>query len=436
VRVLLTTIGSSGDINPFIALARRLKTEGHDPVLAVNPYFRDPVERAGIAYREFGVHLSPVEFATEHPSAFGRFFGPIVLFRKIFIPMAEQMYRRLDELCAEVRPDLLVGHQISFGLPWAAEERGIPWVTCPLAPATVPSVADPNLMPVGSDLHRMPEWYRRSAVALQRRTVSALFDGAFNRVRRRVGVRARRDTMFGEMLGGDAVLAMWSPSWRGPAPDDPPTLTICGFPWFDLHDDEEHEEGIEPRLRSFLDAGEAPVVFAFGSVLSHTSHDAFAEAVHACERIGRRGVLVTGSAGSAPRDLPGSVMAVDYAPYSVLFLKAGGVVQPGGVGTTAHRLRAGVPTVVLPHAHDQFDNAARCERHGVSLTVRRHGVSGRRLAEALERVLSDASMRDRARAMGDRVRREDGTGVAVGVLERIMGFGRPMRCDGREPAPA
>ncbi len=435
MRVLLTTVGSSGDINPFIALSRRLKERGHDPVLAVNPHFRPTVERAGIEFREYGDDISPRQFAEEHPEAFGRFLGPVVLFRRFFLPRVGEMYEGLVELVEDTQPVLLVGHQISFGLPWVAERFGLPWATCPLAPATVPSVADPNRMPVGADLHRMPMWYRRFAVWAMRASVSVMFDAGFNKTRRRYGIPKRRHTLFGEMLSGDALLGLWSPAWRGPAADDPENLTICGFPWFDRHDDEEHEDGLEPALREFLEDGEAPLVFAFGSVLSHMNHDAFEEAVHACERLGARGVLVTGSDETAPEDLPAGVIAVNYAPYSTLFPRASAVVHHGGVGTTAQGLRAGVPTAIMPHAHDQFDNAARCERHGTSVTVRRHGVSGRQLADALAVLLEDPSHAERARSMGGRIRAEDGVGEAARVLEQIAGSARPITKQESAAAP-
>lgn len=414
MKVLLTTIGSSGDINPFIALAIRLRDEGHEPVLLVNPYFQETVERAGIAYAPYGAVFSPLEVAQEHPLAFSRVLGAWVLFRHIFRPLMDEMYDGVRSAVRDIKPDVIVGHQISFGLPWVAQQSGIPWATCPLAPATVLSAHDPSRMPIGNDLTKMPMWYRRLAIGAIRNTVALSFDGAYNKKRRAIGIKPRRDTLFGEMLSGDAVIAMWSPAWRSPAPDDLPTMTICGFPWFD-----GNHAGLEPDLDRFLEDGEPPIVFTFGSVLSHTGQDAYAQAVRTCEILGKRGVLVTGHEGSAPSNLPPSIMRLDHAPYSALFPRAAAVVHHGGVGTTAQGLRAGVPTIIMPHAHDQFDNAARCQRHGVSRTVRRHRVQAKNLAQALDKLLGDDQAKQRAMALGKRIRAEDGVGAAVRVIEGI-----------------
>ena len=414
MKVLLTTIGSSGDINPFIALAIRLRDSGHEPLLAVNPFFKDAVEGAGVAFAEFGEYVSPVDFAKDNPAAFSRVAGAWALFRSFILPSVGEMFARLDELALETKPDVMVGHQISFGLPWVAQQRGIPWATCPLAPATVLSAHDPSRMPIGSDLTKMPLWYRRFAQRAVRTIVSLAFDDSFNRARAKAGLSKRRDTLFGEMLSGDAALAMWSPSWRPPAPDDPPTMTICGFPWFD-----GDHAGLEPDLDQFLDEGEPPIVFTFGSVLSHTGRDAYTQAVRACEMLGKRGVLVTGHEGAAPSNLPPSVMRLDHTPYSALFPRAAAVVHHGGVGTTAQALRAGTPTIIMPHAHDQFDNAARCQRHGVSQTVRRRRVEAKNLARALGNLLGSDEVKRKATALGEQVRAEDGVGAAARVIEGI-----------------
>lgn len=421
MKILLTTIGSSGDINPFIAIARELQKREHEVRLAVNPYFQDVVERAGVTFEAFGEHLSPVEFAKENPAAFGRVTGAWALFRGFIFPRVKEMHDRLDELANEFQPEAMVGHQISFGLPWVAQRADIPWATCALAPATVLSAHDPSRMPVGMDLSKMPMWYRRAAQWAVRGIVSLSFDGGFNRVRRELGLPKRRDTLFGEMLSGDAVLGMWSLSWRASAPDDPPAMRICGFPWFDglVEDGVDDVNRLDPALRVFLDGGDPPIVFTFGSVLSHTGDDAYAEAVRACESLGRRGVLITGNEDAAPPELPSSIHRADFAPYGALFPRASAVVHHGGVGTTAQGLRAGVPTVILPHAHDQFDNADRCARHGVSRTLRRHRIRAKDLANALGELLADEEATRRARDLGERIRVEDGAREAAIEIERI-----------------
>lgn len=420
MKVLLTSVGSSGDINPFIALGLALKRRGHEPVLLVNPYFEHTVRGQGLAFEPFGEHFSPTELARETPLAFTRVLGPIVLMRSVFAPLFREMYEGMVRAVDRHAPDVIVGHQISFTMPWVARDRGIPWVTCPLAPATVLSDVDPPRLPVGTDLTKMPMWYRRFAHWAGRRFMSFLLDRPLNRLRHELSIPRHDDTLFDEMLSGDAALALWSPHFRPRASDDPERMRVCGFPWFDRETRYgERGSGLEPGLARFLDEGEAPVVFTLGSVLSHTGARVYHAAAEACRRLGVRGVLVIGRDSSAPVEVPPGVVCVDYAPYSALLPRASAIVHHGGIGTTAQALRAGRPTVILPHAHDQFDNAARTERLGVSVTMTRGHGSARALARAVGRVLGDPAYAERARALGEKIALENGAERAAEAIEEV-----------------
>jgi rhamnosyltransferase subunit B len=419
-RILVTTIGSSGDVHPFVAVSRALVARGHDVRVAVNPHFRSTVEGAGLVYEPLGAELSPADIAREHPAAFGRVRGAWVLARRVFAPLLPEMAARLIEIAEAYRPDVLVGHQISFGAPWAARRVGARWATCVLAPSTLLSTADPSVYPIGTDARRLPMWMRRVQNWGGRRYANLVFDPVVNRARRAVGEPARGDTFWGEMLGADAVLGLFSPAFRGPAADDPPALTICGFPWFERHGGYgERAERLDDRLDAFLGAGDPPVIVALGTVLAHTGERLFARAVEACRRVGRRAVLVTGHAHGGRFEGDADVCSVDYAPYGQLFPRGCCTLIHGGIGTTARAMRAGRPAIVLPHAHDQFDNAARLERLGLGQRLDERRASVGRLADAIARRLGDEATARRAAAFGARLDDEDGAEVAAEAIERL-----------------
>jgi len=114
-----------------------------------------------------------------------------------------------------------------------------------------------------------------------------------------------------------------------------------------------------------LNAGEAPVVFTAGSAMAHSKKH-FETAVAAAQETGLRAVLVSASPEQIPKNLPSTIMPVQYAPFSVLFPRACVVQHHGGIGTSIQGLAAGVPQIVTPFAHNQFDNAFRLERLGVA----------------------------------------------------------------------
>src|SRR5262245_40581913 len=118
MRALLTTIGSSGDVNPSIAIGCELQRRGHEVTLLANPYFEPAVTSAGLRYAALGEYFSPTDLARDAPATFGRFRGPWVLIRQYLVPIAADMYRRTKKVASELKADIILCHQISLGVPW------------------------------------------------------------------------------------------------------------------------------------------------------------------------------------------------------------------------------------------------------------------------------------------------------------------------------
>jgi UDP:flavonoid glycosyltransferase YjiC (YdhE family) len=117
------------------------------------------------------------------------------------------------------------------------------------------------------------------------------------------------------------------------------------------------------------------------------------------------------------------MMALDYAPFSRLFPRAAAVVHAGGVGTTALALRAGRPTLIVPFAQDQFDNAARAARRGLARALPRSAYTPARVAAELGRLLGDPAYARRAQAVREKILQDDGVRVACDALEALLSPG-------------
>jgi UDP:flavonoid glycosyltransferase YjiC (YdhE family) len=149
----------------------------------------------------------------------------------------------------------------------------------------------------------------------------------------------------------------------------------------------------------------------------------FREAAAACAALGRRALLVTPYREQLPKPLPPGTEQVDYAPFGTLFRSAAAVVHHGGIGTTAQALKAGVPQLVMPMAHDQPDNAARLERLGVGAWIAPRRFSAGRVAGALERLLGSEAVRTRCTEIA---RRFDGTGGLDAACEALEACAREV----------
>ncbi len=141
----------------------------------------------------------------------------------------------------------------------------------------------------------------------------------------------------------------------------------------------------------------------------------------ALARSRQRGILLTGWGGLSNIDLPDDVFKIDAVPHDWLFPQVAAVVHHGGSGTTGAGLRAGIPTVIIPFFGDQPFWGHRVYELGVGLRpIPRKQLSVERLADAISTAASDANMRLRAAALGERVRAEDGVARAVEILQRYL----------------
>ncbi len=416
MRPLLVTLGSHGDIHPFIAIGRALFERGHQPTIATNPYFAAQIEAAGLPVLPFTerAELKQIieEFDVMHPTR-----GPLNVLRKVTLPMVPEFVARTRELIRSERPDVVVYHPIVLGTPWACQlEGGVPTVSVSPSPTLWASPGDPlALLPFQSDAPSPGS--AAFARFLSRWVLRLALDPGLNRIRRQLGLPAQRDHLVRHARDADLNLAVWSPVFRPPLPGDPPRSAVVGFA---QHDRDHTQEAPDHEVAAFLDAGPPPIVFALGSTGVHAAGAFYRHAVEASRTLGARALLVIGRDQGPPPNLgpDGSIKAVAYAPYSTVFPRARVIVHHGGAGTTAQGLMAGRPTLITPMAHDQFDNAARVRRLGAGLTLRFSRVTARRLLEQLGPLLAEPRFAAAAAALAPRVAADDGGSGAALHIER------------------
>lgn len=421
MRALLVTLGSHGDIHPFFALARALKARGHQAPVLTNPHFAQQARAAGVTLLPLSKAVD-IKDLVQTPGAMHPLHGPRVVLKQLLLPEVPRIYERTREVIAEIKPDVLVAHPICLGAPWAAERAGVPVVSVALAPISWMNPGDTIVF--GPWRGATPT---RRAVAFDlfvgRHVMAWMLDPGLNRVRRSLGLPKARNQLIGEFVRPGLNLGLWSPHFRPPLQGDPAGAAVCGFPWFDAHHDHTDDDD---RLDAFLRAGEPPIVFTLGTAAVHTPGGFYRHAVAACLDLKRRGLLLVGRREAVPRDLPESVGAFTYAPFSTLLPRAAMTVHHGGIGSTAQGLRSGRPTLIAPLSHDQFDNAARANRLGVSETLPHRSLDQRSLTAALERVLNRPAFATAAADLGRRVAQEDGAAAAAAKLEAFLSGQPPM----------
>jgi UDP:flavonoid glycosyltransferase YjiC (YdhE family) len=417
-RILLTTFGSLGDLHPYLALARGLQAHGAHPIIGTSAFYRDMVESRGISFTPIRPDMPPPEDMRRIVvDLMDARKGTATVVRDMTMPWVRDSYA--DTLAAARDADLLISHLLTFATPLVGEVLCIPWVSVVLQPMLFFSASDPPALPLFQWVNRLPfnpgqafwRGMRRAAML----TASTWY-GELRRLQRDLGLSTQVDPMF-EAYSPWLTLALFSPHFAPPQPDWPPHTIATGFPFLDI----PAEEVLPPHVEAFLRDGPPPIVFTLGSSAVWTPGSFYAESIEAVQRLGRCALLLTGPQGIERMPaLPDGILAVDYAPHAAVFPRAAAIVHQGGIGTTAQALRAGKPTVIVPFAHDQFDNARRSERLGLGLTMSRDRYTAATATRTLHRLLSNPDFSRRATRFGRLIRAEDGVGSACEAVATIL----------------
>jgi UDP:flavonoid glycosyltransferase YjiC (YdhE family) len=212
-----------------------------------------------------------------------------------------------------------------------------------------------------------------------------------------------------------AVLALFSRYLARPQADWPRQTVVTGFPFYDRH--HQHPD-LSPQLRQFLDSGPAPLVFSLGSTAVGAAGDFYTVSLEAARRLRMRALFLT---GPHAQGLPPEATTVEYAPHSELFPRAAAIVHHGGIGTTAQAMLSGRPMLVVPFAHDQFDNAARVKRLGIAEVLYRGRYNVHRTEDLLRRLVQDPRYAEAAASVAAKVRDENGVETAANLIEAVLG---------------
>ncbi len=413
MRVLLASDGTWGDVGPLLAICRELGARGHEIRAHLNPSFAEEAERLGFATRRVGVSWE-VRLVDADPRLMTPLLGTIRVLRDYLVADIPNWLAATQEALACFRPDVGLFHHLSWGSMGPARESRLPFAATFLAPSPLLSVEDPG-RPVDL-LPPPPKPVSRASYRLLRALFRRLLDAPARKHFEAAGLAAPRDLYWMAPESAAVSLGLWSPTFRGPAADDPDRFEITGYAFPD-----EGDPGapLSPELEAFLASGEPPVVVTLGTSASRVGLDLYRAAAEACHRIKRRAVLLTGGPEATPATLPEGVIAVQAAPHGKLMARSCAVLHHAGAGTAGQALRAGVPAVIVPYGHDQHDNAHRAAALGGSKRVRRSRANAARLAAALAKVLGDARIREAARRAGARIRSENGALEAALRVEKI-----------------
>jgi sterol 3beta-glucosyltransferase len=423
MKITINTIGTRGDVQPYVALGKGLQQAGHEVCIVTHQIFESFVTEHGLDF--YPILLDPREVLIEQAlTELGNNTMRIMRWlEKNFKPAMVDVFKLTLE--ANRDTDLMLNSGLYFPGWHVAEKLNVPAIAAYLWPA-IPSRYIP---PTKGD--EAPTWFPAKA-AYNYWSTKIANQFFFNMLRSAVN-DCRRD-----ILELPALSARYYWGIDAPHSDIPfiygysPLVIPKPADWGDAHQvagywflDAEEDYQPDDALRDFLAGGAPPVYVGFGSLVDHEREEAIRIVIDALAMIGQRGIMLSDWSGLDAFDLPDTLLTIDSVPHDWLFPRVAAVVHHGGAGTTAAGLRAGVPGVVIPAFGDQFFWGNRIHELGVAAKpIPRKELTAEKLAGALRQVIDDQTVRENAARVGKQIQVEGGIERAVRMIENYVRNGR------------
>jgi sterol 3beta-glucosyltransferase len=418
MQVAIITIGTRGDIQPYIALGQGFQAAGYEVKVVTFQAFESFVRGSGLDFAAVSgdlASLMTMGWTQSQIENGGKSLGSLGSIAQDAEGLLVQLMTDCLQACqgAEAVMGSVVGGLAGQAV---AQKLGVPYWSAYLQPLDRTS-AFPNSF---SLFPMPPRWllvgkraYNWTTHVFSARLFWFLFGKVFNRARQKAlhlppfSRKQRYPTLYG-----------YSPTVLPKSANWDECITVTGY-WFL---DEAETWALPGELEQFLASGVPPISIGFGSMAGRSAKKVLPLFLEAASRSGQRVVLLSKREDVEGLELSENVFCIESAPHDWLFPRMAAVVQHGGAGTTGAAFRAGVPQIVLPFIADQHIWAQRIAELGVGPEPLKHKkLSVEQALQAVRTVAQDQAMRKRAVMLGEKVQQEHG------VEEAVLAFGRAMR---------
>lgn len=412
MKINILTVGSRGDIQPYLALGVGLKTAGYEVRLTTHETFRELITSYGLDFFPIGGNVQAIVQGEAGQATIEAGRNPIKVLQgltKALEPLMAECLAQSWQSCQDV--DAIVSSGTAFWGDDIAQTLKLPSFIGLLQPIDVTSEFPHPLAPT-VNLGSIFNWLTYQFL---NRFYWQLFKPSIEPWRQaQLGLPPHKGCpFFSDRWHQLPKLYGFSPTIVPQPADWEASCHVTGYWYLDAPDDFTPPA----ELLDFLKDGEPPVSIGFGSMSSRDSEAMTTMALEALQQTGQRGLLLTGWGGITQTDLPDSVFKLGSIPHDWLFPKMKAIVHHGGAGTTAAALRSGVPGIVVPFFADQPFWGDRTVRLGVSAaSISKRSLSATRLAEAIRQATEDEQLRAKAKQVGHLLQAEDGVAAAVDII--------------------
>jgi len=423
-KIVINTIGTLGDLHPLIAVALELKSLGHEPVFATSHDYVEKLEKSG--FEVHGIVDGHLKQASNLGFSEEEFMQKLMTNQKemmdkfVLAPLSDSV-KKLEQVMQGV--EAVIGGPFSYAGQIMADKYQLPFIMTILQPGLISTCYDTMITPefpmfIAPARNPVSRTWNRGWISLLKFAGRRFFSKSINAVRAEHGVTKKPSLPI--FVSSDAVLflGLYSDVLGGLQPDMFPNTQITGFPVFDSQSGAP--EKLDPILERFLDDGPPPLVFGLGSLAYHAAGNFYAESVELSKRLQKRAVLLVGKKQGHNLKIDKDVHIADYAPHSQLFPKAVAIIHHGGIGSTGCALRHGKLQLITPFNGDQFDNARRVQRLGISETLPIKKFNATRAEKLLGSLLGNEDAQIKASQIQSRLQNENGAKNAAEIIDQCL----------------
>lgn len=408
MRIAIQTLGTRGDVQPYVALALGLMREGYTVQVAAPIQYGAFVQDRGVPFAPLPGEFLALLDTPEGKAAIagGQGFSAGFKLLKHVRPLMRHLMDEELKAVTTFAPRIIIYHPKSVTSPYIAEALECVSILASPLPGFTPTSAFPSpilpfecLGPLNRVSHLIAT---RGAQVLFRGVIRDWLKASFASSRQ---VRAKKPA--GTLYAYSPLVVPVPPEWGK-------EVLVSGY-WF--LDSPEWE--MPDDLAAFIAAGPPPVYFGFGSMPGLDPEKMTAMICEALIRTGKRGILATGGGALRAGKSSETVHFIADAPHDRLFPHVASTVHHGGAGTTAASLRAGRPTAICPFFGDQPFWARRVSRLGVGPPpIDRKTVSPDMLAIALVQ-MEESGTQQRAAELGAAIQQDHGVENAVRFIRSV-----------------
>lgn len=412
MKIVVLTLGSRGDVQPYVALGKEMVKRGHEVTICTGGSFEKFVKSNGLQFYKASIDFMEI-VKTDAGNAVVNGGGNIFKTLKFVKEVINPGFRKTlsDFYQVTKGSDLIIYHPKALMAVDLAEHLNIPCISMPPVPMTYPITEFPNLAVsakgnFGAYLNKLTYKVVKYGESASIKDINRFRVDVMKVQKRKVGA-------LNSEVNGKAIPIIYpiSPSlfedvvsWNG-------HVEVTGFFYMDLKC-----VSLDEKIESFIKKGQKPIIISFSSMPLDDPEHFKNIIIESLKKTANRAIVLVGASGMDFGNHD-NILAIEKAPHRLLFKAGKGIVHHGGVGTTAEALLSGAPQVIMPFNVDQPFWAHRLFNQGYALKpLDRKKLTVESLVDAFEDFDSQGT-KDKASEISLKLSKENGILKAADYIE-------------------